>query len=432
MGINISRITSSIKSNTYNQIIGIISNLLMIPVFLHFWTSAEYGEWLILTTLPSYLSLVDGGLCNIIGNHVILIKNDNNLNFIRNIINTTFYYLIVIILIFSTFAYIFIHNIKWDRFLNLIHNTHDQNIIALNLLTLYCSINIITNIFIIIYRYNDSYNRFIYIQSTSKAFEIFTTLLAVSFTHIYFKIVILLVVVRILTFIFFYFDTKNYTIRLIPNIKNIRYNFIKGYFPVSTIFTINTLSSAIYIEGIILIVGANLGTSALSVLNVTRTIMRGILVQFSIFVRNILQPEYAISIKNGNNQNFISYNYKIYKYYLIVSNFLAIILYCFGLNIIKYWTSNKIQPDKFLINTMLLTGILNNIWYYHTGLINGLNLQHKALKYQVVALIFSIYLIYIFIPIYKLWSIPIGMSIYEVIMIIFIFKFMSIYRSKNV
>ncbi len=51
-----------IGANAVSQLSSIALLLLTVPIFLHFWSLAEYGTWLALTALPNYLALADIGL----------------------------------------------------------------------------------------------------------------------------------------------------------------------------------------------------------------------------------------------------------------------------------------------------------------------------------------------------------------------------------
>src|SRR5262249_6471783 len=43
-----------------------------VPVFLHFWNVALYGEWMIVTALPTYLNFSSAGFGNAAGNEMTM------------------------------------------------------------------------------------------------------------------------------------------------------------------------------------------------------------------------------------------------------------------------------------------------------------------------------------------------------------------------
>lgn len=64
----IRRIIKGFGANVYGQLVNIIVQLCGVPVLLHFWGGRLYGEWLILSAIPVYLSMTDLGFAQSAGN----------------------------------------------------------------------------------------------------------------------------------------------------------------------------------------------------------------------------------------------------------------------------------------------------------------------------------------------------------------------------
>ena len=56
------RILASTGSNAYAQATTIAIQLLSLPFFLSRWDLTTYGQWLILSAVPAYLSMADVGM----------------------------------------------------------------------------------------------------------------------------------------------------------------------------------------------------------------------------------------------------------------------------------------------------------------------------------------------------------------------------------
>ena len=50
----------------------LVSQLALVPVFLHYWGASTYGLWLVLFTIPAFFTFSDAGLSNTVGNAVTL------------------------------------------------------------------------------------------------------------------------------------------------------------------------------------------------------------------------------------------------------------------------------------------------------------------------------------------------------------------------
>jgi O-antigen/teichoic acid export membrane protein len=55
------RVALTFGANIYNQLVTVGVQILLVPVLLHFWGTEQYGVWLLLSALPTYLTLADLG-----------------------------------------------------------------------------------------------------------------------------------------------------------------------------------------------------------------------------------------------------------------------------------------------------------------------------------------------------------------------------------
>jgi O-antigen/teichoic acid export membrane protein len=57
-------------ANAYGQLVNVFVQLCGVPILLHFWGGRCFGEWLILSAVPIYLSMADLGFAQSAGNHM--------------------------------------------------------------------------------------------------------------------------------------------------------------------------------------------------------------------------------------------------------------------------------------------------------------------------------------------------------------------------
>ena len=55
------------------QAFNIVIQLVSVPSFLHIWDTATYGRWLMISAIPSYLSMLDGGLLGTCSNEITML-----------------------------------------------------------------------------------------------------------------------------------------------------------------------------------------------------------------------------------------------------------------------------------------------------------------------------------------------------------------------
>jgi O-antigen/teichoic acid export membrane protein len=67
------RLALGFLSGIFNRLAGSVIQLIQVPVLLHFWGLSRYGEWLILSGIPVYLSFSSIGFGNVAGNEMSML-----------------------------------------------------------------------------------------------------------------------------------------------------------------------------------------------------------------------------------------------------------------------------------------------------------------------------------------------------------------------
>ena len=67
------RLALGFLSSTFNRLAASVIQLIQVPVLLHFWGLSRYGEWLILSGVPVYLSFSSIGFGNVAGNEMSML-----------------------------------------------------------------------------------------------------------------------------------------------------------------------------------------------------------------------------------------------------------------------------------------------------------------------------------------------------------------------
>jgi O-antigen/teichoic acid export membrane protein len=71
------RIYRSLAANAFGQAIGIGAQLLLTPLYFLAWGAPQYGEWLLLSTIPAYLVMADIGLGSAAANEMAILASAN-------------------------------------------------------------------------------------------------------------------------------------------------------------------------------------------------------------------------------------------------------------------------------------------------------------------------------------------------------------------
>jgi O-antigen/teichoic acid export membrane protein len=66
------RIAQALAANAFGQGVTMGSQLLLTPMFFRYWGAGLYGEWLILSSIPAYLTMADMGIGSAAGNEMTM------------------------------------------------------------------------------------------------------------------------------------------------------------------------------------------------------------------------------------------------------------------------------------------------------------------------------------------------------------------------
>ena len=69
-GQSFQRFIHNFAAYGFGQVINIVIQFFSIPLFLHYWSKEEYGEWLVLTSIPSLLWTLDNSLAGLAGSRM--------------------------------------------------------------------------------------------------------------------------------------------------------------------------------------------------------------------------------------------------------------------------------------------------------------------------------------------------------------------------
>ena len=66
------RLVKGFAAQGFAQAINLIIQIGSVPLFIHFWGKLLYGEWLLISTVPSYFALSDLGFANAAGTEMTM------------------------------------------------------------------------------------------------------------------------------------------------------------------------------------------------------------------------------------------------------------------------------------------------------------------------------------------------------------------------
>lgn len=370
------RIFSGIAANLVGQGLTMAIQLLSLPIFLTYWDMKYYGQWLMLSAGPIYLSMIDGGVVAVAMNKITMLaaiqKHDEANRVFQSALLLTITTTVSVFLL----ALVIIWSIKIEILADF------QNKLALCVLVLNALINLYTGLFDAIFRATDNYAKGIYLLDLARFLEWACAIAGLIFGGNILSVSLGFLFGRVLaTLYLLIYVTKKYQ-QYKWRIKNAKFSELIPLIQPALSWLLFKLGDAINIQGMTILIGIISGPVALVIFNSYRTLSRALL-QIISACCNTLWPEISKQYGKGNYLKVKM----IYFYGTAMGIFFSIILstaiFLVFNNLIDYWSKGNIPALDGYFSLFLLCTTISAFWYVGRIVLVATN-QH-----QILAIIYT-------------------------------------------
>ena len=390
-----SRILKGLFATGFGQVITILIQLAGLPIFLHFWGTEKYGEWMILSAIPAYLAMSDFGFASVAA-------NDMTMNVAKGeykTANKTFHSIFVVILMATVISglaiavFIFLETTYDLLPIKLISDKEVAIVIAIQWLQVI--VGQISGQISAGYRCDGNFAISVVYGNIIRLVEFIVTIALLATGGDFIKIVLGVLTVRILGTLAVGINLKRRSSWLSFGVSQSTWQEIKRLLRPALAFMAFPLGNAISLQGFTLVVGTLLGGSAVTLFATYRTLTRFPL-QLMGMINSSVWPELsrafgADDIAQARNLHRLAVGASTWSILIAIT-----VLYFMGEYILKYWTHGQIpfQPKLLLILGLVI--LANSFWYTSGIVATSINKHEKiAMLYltgSILALGLSLFL----------------------------------------
>lgn len=378
------RIRRGFGANVYNQIVTAVIQLTGVPILLHAWGVERYGEWLILFSIPAYLSMTDLGFSLSAANDMTALVAKGNWKKALAVFQSlglliccvSFLSLILITILLYTLPLerwfrpreISIADVRW-----ILWCLGAEILIQLSEGTIHAG-----------FRATGDYALHRTIYATSRLIQYIAMWIvastggqpsAAAFAYLSVRFVATpctaVLLIRRHSWLHFGFNSaqKAELTRLLrPAIAN----------------TSMPLAQALSIQGMVLVVGAVLGPLSVVVFSTLRTLTRFAL-QLVLAIVNAAEPELASAYGSDDIGLMRSLFVHIQRLALWFSLSAAAFLSFSGSFVLTAWTQGKVTMHSELFLLLLSTAVANTLWIGMLTVLKSANCHLRAASVYVVS-----------------------------------------------
>lgn len=370
-------------SNWIGKLASTIIQLIQVPVFLHFWSVPLYGEWLIVSSIPSTLSFANVGFGSVAGNEMAMAESAGNREAALRSFQSSWWLICgictVTILIGAAVLYLF--PVARHLHLNAIGETDTKWVIF------YLGISVLLGqleqLLQAAYRSIGRYpfGGLVKTVMTLGAFAamlvpvilgggVRSVALVFALANALGTLILSVMVKRDVPWIVFGFEYASWA--EIRRITGPALAFMG--FPIG---------NALNLQGTLMAVGYALGPTAVVIFGTARTVSR-VALQMVQMVNSTFEPELALSFGAGDIPLVRSLHRRACQLALIVAVVVVLSMITIGPWFLHHWTAGHVPPSRPLLAILLLVVIAYALWSTSSVLITSTN-QHQRLAAWYIA-----------------------------------------------
>jgi O-antigen/teichoic acid export membrane protein len=363
----IHRISLGLGANLFGQVVTVAIQLLSLPVFLHFWSLSRYGEWLMLSAIPAYLSAVDVGILSVGMNRMAILAAGGDVESAERIFHSMLAFALVVIAVVGAIVLPGLWFFSFgDSGVGVEHRVTLSLLIGAALVCVFCGL------FESVFRACDDYPMGIMALNLARVAEwlgsIVGLVLGRSLVDVGLGYFCGRLIANVLTWFYIRYRYPQYRWSTRGASRAELADMVVPGLSYLSLPAANAFS----LQGMVLLVGSMFGTPTLAVFSAYRTLAR-IGFQAVNMLTRVLWPEFSRRYGEGAFATMRG----LYRYGTMATMVASIggtfALYLAGPFVINLWTHGQIVYIPRLFNILLLVSALSGLWQVGLILLTATN-----------------------------------------------------------
>jgi O-antigen/teichoic acid export membrane protein len=377
------RLALGLISNAVSKLGSSITQLVQVPVFLHFWSVPLYGEWMIVNSIPAYLSFSDIGFGTVAGNEMTMSTAVGDRDRALRIFQSCWWLIICLCSLvgvaFTTALYFFPFA---DTFKLHAISSNDAKWI---IFYLGCSVllgqleQLLQSAYTCVGRY--PYGSFLKSSISLSAFALM--MIPVALHRGPRDTALVFALANMAGTIFLCWAVR----RDIPWIeygwRHARFSEIRRMASPAIAYMGFPLGNALNLQGTLLVVGYALGPTDVVVFGTARTVSR-VALQLVQMVNSTFMPELSSAYGAGNVALIRALHRRAYQLALVTAILVIACMMTFGPWFLNHWTGGRVAPNRGLLSILLLVVVFYACWSTSSTLIAAINRHQKLAAFYLL------------------------------------------------
>jgi O-antigen/teichoic acid export membrane protein len=392
------RLMRGLGATALGPVVTALIQLGSVPILLHVWGVAKYGDWLLLSAIPSYLTLSDLGLGDASGSDMSMRVAAGDRKAALETFQSSWVFVTAVSSVILLLALIFVWWIPWQPWLKLSSVSSRQAAELISVLGAYVVLSQQNGIAESGYRSDGHFAtgtfwmailRFVEAAVAAIVAVLHGDLLAVASTYLLVRCV----------------GTVGYALllrRVSPwihyGIGHARLKTIRQVAAPAFAFMAFPAGQALSFQGFTILIGAVLGPIAVVSFSTLRTLSR-LNVQILTMIANTLWPELSRAFGEGDVHLARRLHRLAWQASLGLSLLGGALLWMSGPFIYRVWVHHNVSFNTTCFHVLLLVAVASSLWTMSSVILMSINVHSRIAAAYVAATAISLGLASLFIPV---------------------------------
>jgi O-antigen/teichoic acid export membrane protein len=381
----------SILRNGLAAVIGkgstVVYRFIQVPLFLGFLGVEGYGKWLLLSSIPSWLSLANMGFGTVASNEVAVAEAGGDLKRANEVFSTTIGMLLILTLSVVGLVALTAPFLPVDQYLRLPSSAHQDVVVAIVCLSSSVAVSFLAEPLGAKYRVMRKVHVYSYISSFRPWADLALVTVALALHLGYAGMAAATLLASLIYLLVLILMSSGSRCSLHFGWKNIKIRKHSYLLAKGAAYQAFPIGNALQFQGSLLILGSTVGAGGVALYSTVRTLVRSANQMLEIF-NQMVSPEMSILL--GANQ--IEKAARLHRMSLVASICLAILaaalLFLLGIPLYRIWTSGTLSISPLLLFIFCISIPIYAGWYTSSLVAMAFN-RHEgiALRYLMAAVL---------------------------------------------
>jgi O-antigen/teichoic acid export membrane protein len=415
------RFAQGLGANAFGQMVTVIVQIVSVPIFIRFWGVEKYGEWLILTSIVLYFTLSDVGFGSAAANEMTMRVSQGDRNAAVSVFQSVWLLIDILILIILLLILTTIWFLPLASWLNLTHISGLEAIGIITLLAMEALIGQHIGIALAGFQCEGNYGAGILFFNIVRLLAFGSVSVAVCLGASPLIAAFILFCVFGVGTLGMLFDLRRRSPWLTFGFRYANLTDIKRLtLPALTIMGF-PVGQAIVQQGMTIVIGATLGSAAVTLFSVLRTLSRTAWQMLNI-VTNAIRPELSIALGTGDLRLARTLHRRSCQTAFWLTLLVVAGLFFTGGWIFRTWTGHQMEFDPTLFHLMLLVIIANSLWNTSQAVPISINRHQPVAIRYLLSTLCALLLAILLIPIWGLHGVALSQLLIDIMMSVYVLQ----------